>query len=49
ITVPVQGVVMVKLKDVMNTMKDKFQRTRVSEVRTEGYASIDQATSGLSH
>ncbi|KAF8810601.1 hypothetical protein BYT27DRAFT_6485745 [Phlegmacium glaucopus] len=43
---PVQGVVMVQLKDVINTMKDNFQRTRVpEEVRTEGYASIDQARS----
>ncbi|KAF8810633.1 hypothetical protein BYT27DRAFT_7253627 [Phlegmacium glaucopus] len=38
---PVQGVVMVQLKDVINTMKDKFQRTRVSEeVRTEGQALV---------
>ncbi|KAF8810624.1 hypothetical protein BYT27DRAFT_7253617 [Phlegmacium glaucopus] len=36
ITLPVQGVIMVQLKDVINTMKDNFQRTRVSEVRSEG-------------
>ncbi|KAF8810630.1 hypothetical protein BYT27DRAFT_7253623 [Phlegmacium glaucopus] len=40
ITVPVQGVVMVQLKDVMNTMKDNFQRTRVSEVGIEGQALV---------
>jgi osomolarity two-component system sensor histidine kinase NIK1 len=46
ITVPIQGVVMVRLKDVINTMVDKlgqFARevTRVSqEVGTEGWALI---------
>jgi hypothetical protein len=43
ITVPIQGVVMVQLKDVINTMVDKLGQfakevTRVSqEVGTEGY------------
>lgn len=46
ITVPVQGVVMVQLKDVINTMVDKLGQfakevTRVSqEVGTEGYVSF---------
>lgn len=44
ITVPVQGAVMVQLKDVINTMVDKLGQfakevTRVSqEVGSEGYA-----------
>ncbi|KAF8815624.1 hypothetical protein BYT27DRAFT_7249003 [Phlegmacium glaucopus] len=54
ITVPVQGVVVVRLKDVINTMIDKLGQfakevTRVSQdVGTEGYAPIDQGTSDLS-
>ncbi|KAF8810627.1 hypothetical protein BYT27DRAFT_7253620 [Phlegmacium glaucopus] len=37
---PVQGVVIVQLKDVIDTMKDNFQRTRVSGVGTEGQALV---------